>query len=188
MTEPPDHRDGRDPLVELDPPLTETGWAPDLVTQSLEALFVFLAEDGAHVLRPIHADSLRIGWPTDRQPGDLVVEAAERYGLTPLLAHSTSWRHESGRLILTYVVAVERPSSVSQYLADELVTRAELARGDALSPPPAIDVAQVIEHAFRHLAWLVRDDPAVGDALGSWAPFLEAYVPEPFRAFAPSSD
>ena len=188
MPEPPDTSDARDQLVELDPPLTETGWAPDLVTQSLEALFVFLADDGAHVLRPVHADSLRIGWPTDRQPGDLVVEAAERYGLTPLLAHSTSWRHESGRLILTYVVAVERLSSVSHHLVDEPVTRAELARGDALSPPPAIGVAQVVEQAFRHLAWLVRDDPAVGEALGSWVPFLEAYVPEPFRAFASPGD
>jgi hypothetical protein len=184
----PSEPDARDPLVELDPPLTETGWAPDLVTQSLEALFVFLADGGAHVLRPIHADSLRIGWPTDRQPGDLVIDAAERYDLTPLLAHSTSWRHEAGRLILTYVVAVERPTEVSHYLADEAVTRAELARGDALSPPAAIGVTQVIEHAFRHLAWLVRDDPAVGEALAAWAPFLEAYVPEPFRAFATPTD
>jgi hypothetical protein len=40
----------------------------------------------------------------------------------------------------------------------------------------------VIEHAFRHLAWLVADDAVVGDALVGWVAFLEGYEPEPFRA------
>jgi hypothetical protein len=41
----------------------------------------------------------------------------------------------------------------------------------------------VLEHAFRHLAWLVRDDAAVRDALPAWGSFLERYEPEPFRPF-----
>jgi hypothetical protein len=80
-----------------------------------------------------------------------VLDASTRYNLTPLLVHSTSWRHEAARLILTYVVAVEPPDHVSEYLTEEPVVRAALARGDALGPPTDIDVSQVIEHAFRHL-------------------------------------
>ena len=48
-----------------------------------------------------------------------------------------------------------------------------------------IGVAQVLEHAFRHLSWLVKDDAVVGEALADWVAFLNAYEPEPFRAFGP---
>ena len=63
------------------------------------------------------------------------------------------------------------------------MARADLARGDALRPPTDIDVGQVIEHAFRHLSWLVKDDAVVGEALADWVSFLDRYEPEPFRAF-----
>jgi len=179
MPEPPD----RDPIVQFDPPLTSVAWSSAIVAQSLEVVFVYLADDGAHVVRPVHAETLRLGWPPDRKPGDIVMEGAARYGFTPLLVHSTSWRYDEGRLILTYVAAVERPGELSQYLTDETVARAELARGDAFGPPKEIDVAQVLEHAFRHLAWLVKDDAVVGEHLRAWVGFLDRYEPEPFRAF-----
>jgi len=175
----------RDPLVQLDGPMTSVAWSSAFVSQSLEVLFVYLAPDGAHSLRPIHADTLRLGWPPERKPGEIVMEAVERYELTPILAHSTSWRHEDGRLILSYVAAVEPPAGLTHYLADEPAARAELARGDAFGPPPDIGVAQVLEHAFRHLSWLVKDDDVVRDRLGDWAGFLDGYEPEPFRAFGP---
>jgi hypothetical protein len=114
------------------------------------------------------------------------MEAIDRYELAPILVHSTSWRHEEGRLVLSYVAAVEPPDSLTHYLADEPVARAELARGDAFGPPPEIGVAQVLEHAFRHLAWLVKDDAVVGDRLAPWTAFLDRYEPEPFRAFGPT--
>ena len=176
----------RDPLVQLEGPLTSTAWSSAFVAQSLEILFTYLAEDGAHTLRPIHADTLRLGWPPDRQPGEIVMDAVERYGLTPILVHSTSWRHEEGRLILTYVAPVEPPSDLTHYLVDEPVLRADLARGDAFGPPPEIGVAQVLEHAFRHLSWLVKDDEVVGGRLAEWTAFLDRYEPEPFRAFGPT--
>jgi hypothetical protein len=182
MPEPPE----LDPIVQLDPPMTSVAWSSDFVAQSLEVLFVTLEPDGAHHLRPVHAETLRLGWPPDRKPGEIVMESANRYGLTPLLVHSTSWRHEDARLVLTYVAAVERPAELTHYLADEPVARTDLARGDAFGPPPEIGVAQVLEHAFRHLAWLVKDDAVVGDRLGEWAGFLERYEPEPFRAFGPT--
>lgn len=178
-------RPERDPVVQLDPPLTSVAWSSSFVAQSLEVLFVYLGADGGHHLRPIHSETLRLGWPPDRRPGDIVMEAVERYGLAPLLVHSTSWRHEDGRLILTYVAAVERPDELTHYLADQPIARADLARGDAFGPPPDIGVAQVLEHAFRHLSWLVKDDEVVGDRLGEWVEFLGRYDPEPFRAFGP---
>lgn len=46
----------------------------------------------------------------------------------------------------------------------------------------------VVEHAFRHLAWLVNDDPVVRDTPPDWAGFLERYEPEPFRSFGPPPD
>jgi hypothetical protein len=171
------------PIIELAPALTNVAWSERLVAQSLEALFVSLASDGAHHLRPIHAATLRLGWPPDREPGDVVALSALRYGLQPILVHSTSWRFDEGRLVLTYIVAVRPPGDLNENLTDEPVVRADLARGDALSPPPEIGVSQVMEHAFRHLAWLVKDDDAVRAALPDWVAFLAAYEPEPFRAF-----
>lgn len=112
-----------------------------------------------------------------------MVTAAHRYGLEPLLVHSTSWRYEQGRLILTYLVTVRPPDGPSEWLTDEPITRADLARGDAMGLPVEIDVAQVIEHAFRHLAWLVKDDEVVRATLPDWAALLDRYEPEPFRAF-----
>jgi hypothetical protein len=175
-----------EPVIQLAPPLSSVAWSGDFVAQTIETLFIYLASDGAHLLRPVHAETLRLGWGPEGQPGEIVVGAAERYGLRPVLVHSTSWRHKAGRLVLTYVAAVEPPGSRSPYLADEVVERADLARGDAFGPPPEIHVAQVLEHAFRHLAWLVKDDAVVGESLGPWAAFLETYVPEPFRAFGPT--
>lgn len=182
MPEPPD----RDPVVQLDPPLTSVAWSPEFVAQALEVLIVYLGPDGAHHLRPTHAETLRLGWPPIAKPGQMVLDALSRYQLIPLLVHSTSWRHEEARVVLTYVAAVVPPEDRSHYLADEPVERADLARGDTFGPPPEIDVAQVLEHAFRHLAWLVKDDAVVGETLAGWVAFLERYEPEPFRAFGPT--
>ena len=173
------------PVIELAPALTNVAWSKELVSQSLEGLFVHLSEDGAHRLRPIHAATLRLGWPPDQQPGEIVAVSARRYGLEPLLVHSTSWRLDQGRLVLTYIVAVRPPVTLNENLVDEAVARADLARGDALTPPPVIGVVQVLEHAFRHLAWLVNDDDAVRAAIPDWVAFLDTYTPEPFRAFGP---
>jgi hypothetical protein len=171
------------PVVQLVPPLSDVPWSSDFVAQSLETLFVCLRADTASHLRPIHAPTLRLGWAPGPDPGQIVLDASTRYDLRPLLVHSTSWRHEGDRLILTYVVVVEPPDLLSGYLIEEPVMRSDLARGDAMGPPTDIGVSQVIEHAFRHLSWLVKDDAVVGEALADWVSFLDRYEPEPFRAF-----
>ncbi len=173
----------REPLVGLAPPLTEVAWSPSIVAQSLEALFVCRRGDRILNLRPTHAPSLRLGWGPGSEPGAVVLEAARRYRLQPLVVHSTSWRYEQDRLVLTYLAVVEAPDGPSEFLVEEPVGRSDLARGDALAPPDDIGVAQVIEHAFRHLAWLVVDDPAIAEALPGWTDTLAIYEPEPFRAF-----
>jgi hypothetical protein len=172
------------PIVELTPlvaPVSDAPWSDAFVAQTLEVFFVCLRADLIHAMRPIHASSLRLGMTVGAVPGDLVLGAVARYGLAPLVVHSTSWRSEPGRVILTYVAAVAAPDHLSPYLAEAPVDRADLARGGATAAPAAIAGSQVLEHAIRHLSWLVGDDPAVGEALAAWRPALEAFVPEPFR-------
>ena len=173
-----------DEAVELEPPLTQVAWAEEFAARSLETFFVFLRDDRAWVLRPIHATSLLLGWAPSMQPGSVVVDAAGRYGLDPIVVHSTSWRTIEDRLVLTYVAVVEPPASPGPHLVAERVARSELARGDRLAAPADIEVAAVIEHAFRHLRWLLDDDPVLHKALADWTLVLNAYQPEPFRAFA----
>ena len=87
------------------------------------------------------------------------------------------------RLILTYLAVVEPPGRPGPHLVEQPVSRGELARGGALAAPTSIEVDAVIEHALRHLRWLLDDDEVVRQALPDWAPALEDYQPEPFRAF-----
>ena len=173
---PPD----REP-VELEGPLSQTAWSPDFVVQSIECLFVYLARGGIRTLRPIHADSLWLGLAPGASPSDVVLGTAARYGLQPIVVHSTSWRQDAARVVLTYLTVVAQPSTGSPHMEDEPVARSNLARGDATAAPASIAVAQVLEHALRHLAWLVGEDEAVRSALPGWSTELAAYVPEPFR-------
>jgi hypothetical protein len=167
----------------MGPPVSTTHWSPDFVAQTLEVLPVGRGDEGLYWMKPLHAESLRVGLPATARPAEVVLDVLKWYPLTPIVVHSTSWRHEEGRIILTYVAVVEAPSELAK---DSLVAlpveRAELARGGATSAPQSIGVNAVIEHALRHLAWLVRDDPAVMQELASWKEALAGFEPEPFRA------
>jgi hypothetical protein len=167
----------------MGPPVSTTPWSPNFVAQTLEVLPVGLGAAGLFWLKPLHADSLRVGLPATTRPAEVVLDVLKWYPLTPIVVHSTSWRHEEGRIILTYVAAVEPPGELAKdSLVAVPVQRAELARGGATSAPVAIGVDAVIEHALRHLAWLLRDDPAVMQELASWKEALAGFEPEPFRA------
>ncbi|TMF69666.1 MAG: hypothetical protein E6I17_06235 [Chloroflexi bacterium] len=173
-------------LVErIGPPISSVGWSPQFVAQTLEVLPVATSEGQLIWLKPIHADSLRVGLAPSAKPAETVLEVLGWYPLAPLIVHSTSWRHEEGRIVLTYVAVVTVPASLPP---DSLVTmpvrRVDLARGGATSAPESIGFEAVLEHALRHLSWLVRDDPAVTRALAGWQEVLAGFEPEPFRSLA----
>lgn len=169
----------------MGPPVSSLPWSPEFVAQTLEVLPVGLDEGGLFWFKPIHADSLRVGLSPSGRPHETVLEVLRWYPLEPVVVHSTSWRHEDGRVILTYVAVVEDPPKLPEDSLVKLrVARAELARGGATTAPKLIGVDAVLEHALRHLSWLVRDDPAVTQALGAWTGVLAQFQPEPFRALA----
>lgn len=173
-----------DVLVEtIGPPISEVAWSPEMVAQTLEILAVGLRDGRLFWLKPLHADSLRVGLPKAKQPGDFVLEVLEWYPLSPRVVHSTSWRYGDGVVVLTYVAVVGPPERLPPDSLVELpVGRSELARGEAMAPPKGIQVQAVLEHALRHLSWLVRDDPAIARALDHWKDLLKEYTPETFRA------
>jgi hypothetical protein len=179
---------GRDDLPSrhiegLPAPLSELPWSADFVMQAIEVLPV-AARDGRIVsFSPQHADSFVVGWPAGAQPEVVAAGALETLGIKPLVLHSTSWRHAAGEVVLTYLAVVESAGPVPESWVVEPVVHTDLARGDATAPPPVIGVGQVLEHALRHLAWLVREDELIAKSLPGWQALLESYVPEPFRAF-----
>jgi hypothetical protein len=172
------------PIVErIGPAISKVAWSPELVAQSLEILPVFHDGQAITWLKPIHAASLKIGLSPSHKPGDAVVDTLGWYELVPRVVHSTSWRHEDARIVLTYVAVVEPAAALPpDSLVSAIVGRTDLARGEALGPPVAIGVAQVLEHALRHLSWLIADDAVIGAALADWREVLSDYAPEPFRA------
>ena len=169
------------PPLPIVAPIIEAPWSADFVAQTLEVFIVSRGPTGLANLRPVHAPSLRLAMAVGREPAELVLAAVTGYELRPIVVHSTSWRSEPGRIVLSYVAAVEAVDAVSPFLVAEPIGRADLARGEATAAPTSIGTLQVLEHALRHLSWLVRDDPAVSVALAAWTPDLDAYVPEPFR-------
>ena len=117
---------------------------------------------------------------SDEDPMAVVSAAVRRVIGEPLVVHSTSWRRSRGAVVLTFVVVI--PAALVSAMASAPVGRVDLARGGATEAPTAIATAAVIEHALRHLAWLIRDDPAVAERLADgWAQALGDHVPEPFR-------
>ena len=158
------------------------------VRVSIELFPVYARAQGAgadiFALHPPRAASWMLAFDGKTHPHEVVRAAiASEFHSEPLVVHSTSWRHdaESRTLILTYV-AVIVPRSSPRGFVEQRVERAPLARGGATTPPPRIGTAAVLSHAMEHLAWLLREDPAIRSALPpEWAPALAPYVPEPFR-------
>ena len=86
--------------------------------------------------------------------------------------------------MLSYAAVLPEPIDPRQGIHSVPVHRRELARGTATDAPETITVDEVVEHALRHLAWLVREDQPIRDALGeNWREALAPYEPEPFSAF-----
>jgi hypothetical protein len=157
-------------------------WSADFVMQAIEILAVAYLDGRVVYLKPEHADSLIVGWPAGAKPEEISLRTLERVGLEPIVLHSTSWRHAGTEAVLTYLTVVSSADRLPPGWVMIPVGRAELARGDTKAPPPTIGVEQVLEHALRHLSWLLRDDPVISETLPEWREFLADYTPEPFRA------
>ena len=149
----------------------------------VEILPVVLSGGSILTLRPPDAASWQVAFPSGFDPGPVVVAALGSRGLRPAVVHSTSWRHEDGRLVLTYVAVLAGAPPAAARLVAHLVPPGALARGGAITPPESLDVDQVLHHALRHLAWLQREDPAVAAELDpAWAAALAGHRPAPFHA------
>lgn len=155
------------------------GWDVTSPIQA-EVFVVFLDGDHLELTGPCGAAP----WILELGQTDHPVEVVDRIVRDvigdPLLVHSTSWRRDRDAVILSFVVVID--AALVGDLDSRPVMRAELARGEATSPPDSIASSHVVEHGLRHLAWLVRDDAAVRAELAdAWASVLAPYVPEPFR-------
>jgi hypothetical protein len=164
-------------------PLSELPWSAEFVMQAIEILPVSVDGGQLVALSPAHADSFVVGWPAGTQPEEVAAKALQTLGFNPIVLHSTSWRHAGGEVVLTYLAVVEPLMSLPESWVVAPIDHRELARGDVTAPPPAIGVAQVLEHALRHLTWLVHEDEIIAGALPGWTELLQGYIPEPFRAF-----
>lgn len=148
-----------------------------------EVLALRLGDGGIELTGPCGP----VPWYIQVGPADdplLLAAAMVRSNLgEPLAVHSTSWRRARGAVVLTFAAALG--ARHEGRIESQPVRRVALARNSATGPPAAISAGQVIEHALRHLAWLMADDEVVADRLGyPWARALRGYRPEPFRAFA----
>ena len=116
----------------------------------------------------------------EQDPVEVVTRLTRSNLAPPAMVHSTSWRTARGGVVLSFVAVM--PDEFDPAQPGVPVARAELARSAATEAPGAIQAAQVIEHALRHLAWLAEDDPVAGETLSEgWKTLLAGYRPEPFR-------
>jgi CRP/FNR family transcriptional regulator len=149
---------------------------------AFEILPVRLEAGVLHLLRPTGSASWMVDSTPGRSAGELVGAALAAVGLAAAVVHSTSWRQQGGRLVLTYLAVLSEPA-VALGFEDAPMARVEIARGGTHGAPAAIDVGQVVEHGLRHLSWLSKDDPVIGPALTpEWLAKVADYQPEPFRA------
>jgi hypothetical protein len=156
---------------------------PDRQAALLEILPVAVSAGSIRSLRPRDAASWQVACPPGADPGPVVVEALRTRGLRPSVVHSTSWRHQDGRLVLTYLAVLATGERAAGDLVSLPVRPGPLARGGATTPPASLDVDQVIHHALRHLAWLQREVPAVAAELDViWVAALAGHRPAPFHA------
>lgn len=99
----------------------------------------------------------------DNNPDDAVINHLHKLGLKnykEYIIHSTSWRYEKTKdLILTYLVVL--PTSAPFKTQQNIdIRNAEIASNDDLYKPRPrfLDSKNVIKHAFRHLAYLIKHD------------------------------
>jgi hypothetical protein len=146
---------------------------------------------------PLAADAAGIwllsgddAWRTDRIDADsephFEVEALLWARACPeaALLHSTSWRVDGQRCVLSYVAVIDLPDLVLQHWPTARPVSPELlpAVGSPVLLPaaeaPVPRYVDVLHHGIRHLAFLRQTDaPARAVLGGSWPAHLDALRP-----------
>jgi hypothetical protein len=78
------------------------------------------------------------------------------------MLHSTSWRHTTAGLVLTYAALPDPLPHLAE--ADVAADGMRAGAGPLMPSPPSIDSQAVAAHACRHLALLHTSDPLAADA------------------------
>lgn len=145
-----------------------------------EVFVIFLNAQGLHLTGPCGPAPWYIEVGEDDDPLDTVARMVRGNIGEPIVVHSTSWRRSRDAVVLSFVAVIDE--SLGTQMERAPLVRADLARNTAAAAPSAVNVAQVVEHGLRHLAWLAKDDPVVATELPDpWREVLAGYVPEPFR-------
>ncbi|GLZ01597.1 hypothetical protein [Actinoplanes sp. NBRC 103695] len=95
----------------------------------------------------------------DEHPDQVARELA---GFGAQLLHSTSWRFAAGRIVLTYAALPDPDPRTATQL--EGVGLTAVGSGPLQPSPATIDLAAVVLHAVRHLAFLRHTDDAAAAA------------------------
>ena len=108
---------------------------------------------------------------SSHDPDTLVIAYLDGLGMSggagARFAHSTSWRYDGGRTLLSYLVWVDVPALAA--LPTRCLTISTVKSPSSCSPlaprPESLDEEQVLIHGLRHLRYLVfdrQDATAVG--------------------------
>jgi hypothetical protein len=127
-----------------------------------------VAADAAGIWLLSGSDAWRPELPVaaDNEPHadvELLLAEHEVLGNSPLL-HSTSWRCDGPRVVLTYVAVVETSDLVLDNWPDASPISLELANAvgrpptNAANEAPAPRYIDVLMHALRHLRFLIDHD------------------------------
>ncbi|WP_433346028.1 hypothetical protein [Micromonospora sp. CA-111912] len=111
--------------------------------------------------------------PSDSEPhAEVELELAGRAAKdSASLLHSTSWRVDGPRVILTYIAVVEVTGLVRDQWPDALPIDLALAEAvgrpptNAANDAPAPRYVDVLLHALRHLRFLIDYDATAAEAL-----------------------
>lgn len=131
------------------------------------------------------------GWwhelPSGRHPTETVVTALRRefagvFDQAGSVVHSTSWRYEAERLVLSYLAVLQPPQPLTAAPPGFVPhpVHAGSHRTGRTSDPAAIPVMDVVMHGLRHLAMLRVSDTAVAETLSAcWHQLLIEWEPLP---------
>jgi hypothetical protein len=95
-----------------------------------------------------------------------------------LLIHSTSWRFEQpGKMIVTYLVYSEELSFASHETGLLPLESLQVKGNDdpKVPRPLVLEEHHIVSHAFRHLSFLVKNDPVIRQVLSGNCTTLQAF-------------